>query len=329
MAKYDIYGIGSALVDTEVKVSDRFLQDALIDKGLMTLVDRPRQRDLVLRFEQSEMIQKSGGSACNSVVAAAGLGATTFFSGRVGDDIDGDLYIGDLSDLGVDFSGTRAPNAATGKCLVMVTPDAERTMNTCLGASEELSDKDIDKNALMQSKWLYIEGYLLTDESRANVVLKTVAFARANKIQVALSLSDPFVVASCSEVIYKLIGDGIDFLFCNMAEALAFAGVDNIDDATDAIKLVSKCFAITDGPLGALIYDGDDVFRSPGVKNQAVDTNGAGDMFAGAFLYSIVSGHAFDKSAALANYCAAKVVTVFGPRLERDQFAAIKERFNF
>ena len=114
MAKYDIYAIGSALMDTEVKVSDKFLQDALIDKGLMTLVDRPRQSDLLRRLEQCEMVQKPGGSACNSVVAAADLGAATFFSGRVGNDADGDLYISDLSDLGVDFSGTRSSNAGTG-----------------------------------------------------------------------------------------------------------------------------------------------------------------------------------------------------------------------
>ena len=328
MAKYDIYAIGSALVDTEVKVSDKFLQDTLIDKGLMTLVDRPRQCDLLRRLDQCDMVQKSGGSACNSLVAAASLGAATFFSGRVGDDADGDLYISDLSDLGVDFSGTRASNTATGQCLVMVTPDAERTMNTCLGASEGLSDKDIDECALMQSKWLYIEGYLLTDKSRANVILKAVAFAKANKIKVALSLSDPFVVATCGEQMRTLIGDGIDLLFCNKAEAFSFTGADNIDDAADAIKFMSECFAITDGPLGALIYDGSDIFWSPGVKSQAVDTNGAGDMFAGVFLYSIVFGYTFDKAAALANNCAAKVVTVFGPRLERDQLISIKQRFN-
>jgi len=328
LAKYDIYAIGSALMDTEVKVSDKFLQDALIDKGLMTLVDRPRQSDLLRRLEQCEMVQKPGGSACNSVVAAADLGAATFFSGRVGNDADGDLYISDLSGLGVGFSGTRSSNAGTGQCLVMVTPDAERTMNTFLGASEQLSDKDLDKHALMQSKWLYIEGYLLTDKNRANVILKTVAFAKANKIKVALSLSDPFVVATCAEEIRALIGDGIDLLFCNKAEAFAFTGADNIDDAADAIKLSCECFAITDGPLGALIYDGSDIFRSPGVKSQVVDTNGAGDMFAGVFLYSMVFGYAYDKAAALANNCAAKVVMVFGPRLQRDQLISIKQRFN-
>ena len=328
MAKYDIYAVGSALVDTEINVLDKFLVEASISKGLMTLVDRPRQLELLRRLRSLEMAQTCGGSACNSVVAAATLGATTFFSGRVGNDCDGDLYIGDLSELGIGFHGTRTSDTATGQCLVMVTPDAERTMNTFLGASEQLAYTDIDKNALKQSEWLYIEGYLLTDKDRAEVILRTTAFARANKIKVALSLSDPFVVASCRDVLQELIDDGIDLLFCNRDEALAYTGADNINSAAQEIKPFSEGFAITDGASGALVCDGRDIFHLPGIETRAIDTNGAGDMFAGAFLYSIVRGYGFDKAAEFANYCAAKVVMIFGPRLDRDQLVAIKKKFN-
>ena len=210
----------------------------------------------------------------------------------------------------------------------MVTPDAERTMNTFLGASEQLAYTDIDKNALKQSDWLYIEGYLLTDKDRAEVILKTTAFARTNKIKVALSLSDPFVVASCRDVLQELIDDGIDLLFCNRDEALAYTCADNINSAAQEIKQFSKGFAITDGASGALVCDGRDIFHLPGIETRAIDTNGAGDMFAVAFLYSIVRGYGFDKAAEFANYCAAKVVMIFGPRLDRDQLLAIKKKFN-
>jgi sugar/nucleoside kinase (ribokinase family) len=327
LAKYDIYGVGSALVDTEVKVSNDFLTETGISKGLMTLVDRSHQLKILDRLNSQEMVQKCGGSACNSVVAAASLGATAFFSGRIGNDADGDLYIGDLNDLGISYHGERASEGATGQCLVMITPDAERTMNTCLGASEQLSFEDINTEALQQSEWLYIEGYLLTDQSRAEVIQRTVAFAKANSIKVALSLSDPFVVASCGDVIHSIIGDGIDLLFCNRDEAMAFTSADNIEDAADDIKRLSKGFAITDGASGALVFDGDDIFHSPGVKTLAVDTNGAGDMFAGAFLYAVVGGHGFHKAGELANYCAAQVVKMFGPRLESDQLVNVKREF--
>ena len=168
MKKYDIYGIGAALVDTEVEVSDAFLANASIDKGVMTLVDEARQAELLgaLASEDIKLQRKCGGSVCNSVVAASSLGAKTFFSGKVADDSDGELYINDLQVAGVDFHSAGQEPGITGKCLVMVTDDAERTMNTFLGASETLSAREIDQAALVDSDWFYDEGYLVTDEAR-------------------------------------------------------------------------------------------------------------------------------------------------------------------
>jgi len=153
MKKYNIYGIGAALVDTEVEVSDEFLANASIDKGVMTLVDEARQTELIgsLSAQDSAMLRKCGGSVCNSVVAASSLGAQAFFSGKVADDEDGQLYIDDLKEAGVDFHSAGQEPGITGKCLVMVTDDAERTMNTFLGASEGLSAREIDQAALVDS----------------------------------------------------------------------------------------------------------------------------------------------------------------------------------
>ena len=329
MKKYDIYGIGAALVDTEVEVSDAFLAGAQIDKGVMTLVDEQRQAALLaaLASENTHMLRKCGGSVCNSVVAASSLGAKAFFSGKVADDSDGQLYINDLLHAGVDFHSAGQESGITGKCLVMVTDDAERTMNTFLGASEALSAREIDQVALVDSEWFYVEGYLVTDEARTLATKVAVEKAKGKGVKVALSLSDPFVVAVFGDALRQVIGGGVDLIFCNKDEAMAFTGTESLEAAAESLKQYTKTFAITDGAKGALTFDGQETHQSDGVEATAVDTNGAGDMFAGAFLYAITSGKSYAWAAGLANDCAARVVAQFGPRLEASEFNVIKAKF--
>ena len=329
MARYDIYGIGGALVDTEVEVSDKFLADARIDKGVMTLVDEARQRQLLeaLSSENLTLLKRCGGSVCNSVVAASSLGSKAFFSGKVADDADGELYVSDLKRAGVDFHGAGQDPGTTGKCLVMVSKDAERTMNTFLGASDTLSAKEIDYDALKNSEWFYVEGYLVTDESRTVATKQAVEFAKEQGVKIAIGLSDPFVVDVFGGALRDVIGSGVDLVFCNKDEALAFTGSDDLDSAIEKLKMITKTFAITDGANGAFTFDGEQVLRSDGVSARAVDTNGAGDMFAGAFLYAITSGKGYDWAAKLANDCASRVVAKFGPRLDLEDFDTIKDKF--
>jgi sugar/nucleoside kinase (ribokinase family) len=329
MAIYNIYGTGAALVDTEVEVSDTFLANAGIDKGVMTLVDEARQSELLgaLASESSHLVRKCGGSVCNSVVAASSLGAKTFFSGKVADDSDGALYINNLKEAGVDFHNAGQEPGITGKCLVMVTEDAERTMNTFLGASEALSGREIDQAALADSEWFYVEGYLVTDEARTIATKTAVDLAKANGVKIAVSLSDPFVVAVFGDALRDVIGDGVDLIFCNKDEAMAFTDTESLEKASESLKQYTKTFAITDGAKGAMTFDGKIMHQSDGVEATAVDTNGAGDMFAGAFLYAITSGKNYAWAADLANDCAARVVAQFGPRLETQQFDKIKTQF--
>jgi sugar/nucleoside kinase (ribokinase family) len=316
-------------VDTEVEVSDEFLSKASIDKGVMTLVDEARQAELLgsLSDESNTMLRKCGGSVCNSVVAASSLGAQAFFSGKVADDEDGQLYIDDLREAGVDFHSAGQESGITGKCLVMVTDDAERTMNTFLGASESLSAREIDQAALLDSEWFYVEGYLVTDEARTAATKAAVELAKANGVKVAISLSDPFVVAVFGDSLRQVIGDGVDLIFCNKDEAMTFTGTETLEAASEALKQYTKTFAITDGAKGAVTFDGNSLNQSEGVEAKAIDTNGAGDMFAGAFLYGITAGKNYGWAASLANDCAAKVVARFGPRLDSGDFTSIKQRF--
>ena len=328
--QYQIYGIGAALVDTEVVVTDTFLTDHKIEKGLMTLVDEARQFDVLEALSsQSFQVKRScGGSACNSIVAASCFGSSTFYSGKVADDVDGQFFVEDLQATGVDFHNTEASSGVTGKCLVMVTADAERTMNTFLGASLDLTSNEVDEPALIDSDWLYLEGYLVTDDARTNVAIKAIECARANQVKISLSLSDPFVVQVFEENIKKVIGDGVDLLFCNSDEARSLTKTHRTSDAAQELKKYAKTFVITRGAGGSLSFDGKDFLQIPGVAVNAVDTNGAGDMYAGAFLYAINAGHSYAWAGKFANAASARVVSQFGPRINSLEYKQIKKLFN-
>jgi sugar/nucleoside kinase (ribokinase family) len=209
----------------------------------------------------------------------------------------------------------------------MVTEDAERTMNTYLGANLDLTSNEVDDPTLINSDWLYLEGYLVTDDARADVAVKAMEFAKANQVKTSLSLSDPFVVQVFEENLLKVIGDGVDLLFCNSDEARSFTKTNSIEDAVEQLKKHAKTFVITMGADGSLSYDGKDLVQTPGVITNAVDTNGAGDMYAGAFMYAINAGHSYTLAAKFANEASSRVVSQFGPRIDTVEYEQIKQQF--
>jgi sugar/nucleoside kinase (ribokinase family) len=332
MKKYQIYGVGAALVDTEVAVDDEFLSTHRIDKGVMTLVDEDRQFDLLAAFGSHQIKRSCGGSACNTIVAASCFGSTGFYSAKVAADDDGRFFIEDLQAMGVDchnIADSASDNISiTGKCLVMVTDDAERTMNTFLGANLELTSNEIDRTNLINSQWLYLEGYLVTDESRTDVAVKAMEFAKANHVKTSLSLSDPFVVQVFGDNLRKVIGDGVDLLFCNSHEARSFTNTHSNEAAAEQLKNYAKTFVITLGADGSLSYDGTDLVQTTAINTNAVDTNGAGDMYAGAFLYAINVGHDYAWAAKFANAASARVVSQFGPRIDVADYQQLKQEFS-
>ena len=324
--KYHIYGLGAALVDTEIEVNDDFLQQAGIEKGLMTLVDEVRQHQLLALLQDHLVGSKraSGGSAANSVIAASYFGAQAFYSCKVADDDNGHFYLSDLADAGVDsnFHGTKE-TGITGKCLVMITPDAERTMNTFLGISETLSQVEVNEVALQDSEYLYMEGYLVTSDSARSAAIHTRKLAQQHGVKTAISLSDPGMVEFFSEGLREMIGEQVDLLFCNEDEALAWTGTSSVALAAEALKQDAASFAITLGGDGALVYDGQQLIEIAPHPVQAIDTNGAGDMFAGAFLYAISHGHDFASAGLLACRSAAELVCQYGPRLPADTHSSL------
>ncbi len=325
MSDYHIYGLGAALVDTEVEVSDDFLAAAGIEKGLMTLVDEARQQELLSHLQDHLVGSRraSGGSACNSIIAASYFGARTYYSCKVADDDNGHFFHHDTQAAGVTTRKGSLVQGTTGKCLVMITPDAERTMNTYLGISEQLSEADLDLDSLKCSAYLYIEGYLVTSNTGRQAAIRAREAAQAAGVKTALSLSDPGMVRFFREGLQTMIGERVNLLFCNRDEALEWTQCQDINQAAEALKSVAETFAVTLGKDGALVFDGQQLTQVPGHAVTAIDTNGAGDMFAGAFLYGITHGKSYAQAAALANRAAAAVVSQFGPRLKPEQHAAL------
>lgn len=328
--QYHIYGIGAALVDTEITVSDADLAAMKVDKGVMTLVDEARQRELISYLSDHLVASNkaSGGSAANTIIAASYFGCNNVYSCKVADDEHGRFYINDIKAAGVTFpSHIKPPEGTTGKCLVMITPDAERTMNTFLGISETVSVAELDSNAIAQSEFVYIEGYLVTSTTGRAAAIELRKLAETNKTRTALSLSDPAMVQFFRDGLLEMIGGGVDLLFCNRDEAIGFTQTANVNDAAEALKKFTKRFAITCGSEGALLFDGEELIQASGTKVKAVDTNGAGDMFAGAFLYALSQGNNYKKAGEFANLAAAKVVSQFGPRLKPEQHAELKSTY--
>lgn len=319
MAKrYHVYGVGAALVDTEIEVSDADLRAMNVEKGLMTLVDEPRQAQLLAHLEGHLVHSKraSGGSAANTIIAVAQFGGSAFYSCKVADDDNGRFYLQDLRTAGVEhIDGADRTAGITGKCLVLITPDAERSMNTFLGISATLSEAELAPAAIKESEYVYLEGYLVTSPTGRAAAIRTREIAEQHGVKTSLSFSDPGIVGYFRDGLREMLGDRVDLLFCNRDEALSWAQTDNLEQAIAELKTIATTFAITLGADGALVYDGKQLHEIAPHKVKAIDTNGAGDMFAGAFLYAITQGQSFPEAGRLASVAAATVVADFGPRL--------------
>ncbi len=318
MSKYAVYGIGAALVDMELEVSDEFLQQQGVEKGLMTLVEPERQEALLQAIDSKQIVckQASGGSAANTLYATSCFGAKTYYSCKTNNDEKGRFFVEDMKRAGVDCSPSLDNQTLpTGTCLVMVTPDAERTMNTYLAISETFSESELEPSAIEDAHYLYIEGYLCTSDTGRAAAVKAKALAEQAGIKTAITLSDPAMVNFFKPQLKEMVGSGVDLLFCNEEEALAWTESDSIEQAVEALKSDAKQFAVTLGAKGAVVYDGQTLIQVSGDAVEAKDSNGAGDMFAGAFLYAINAGQNFEQAGTLACKAAGKVVSQFGPRL--------------
>jgi sugar/nucleoside kinase (ribokinase family) len=327
MSRYDVYALGNALVDMEYEVTNDDLAHLGIDKGVMTLVDEAHQLRIMEHLREHHHQRGSGGSAANSVIALCQFGGTGFYACKVADDELGHFYMKDLRTGGVaTLDGTYLERGDTGRCVVLVTPDSDRTMCTYLGISGNLSVHEVDTNALAASTWFYTEGYLVTSDTARVAAIEARRVAERHGVRTALSLSDPNMVRFFKDGLKEMIGDGVDFIFANEHEAMGMADTDDLDEAVRYLKTITREFAITRGGDGALVWDGSELIPIDPVPVQPVDTVGAGDMFAGAFLYGLTQGWGHKRAGDLASAASAKLVTSLGPRISRDEAQTILAR---
>ncbi|MCK5071808.1 MAG: adenosine kinase [Bacteriovoracaceae bacterium] len=326
MAGYHVYGIGNALLDMVYEVDEDFLRESGIDKGLMTLIDENRQNELLEMVGNLSTLKSCGGSAANTMIAVAQMGGRSFYSCKAGDDAEGKFYYEDMQKNGVDSNlKDGLMDGVTGKCIVFITPDADRTMNTYLGITENFSTNELREEKIKQAKYIYVEGYLVTSDTGRAAAIEAVQLAKKHGARISMTFSDPAMVKYFKDGINEIMGGKIDLLFCNEDEAKSYTGCGDISDAAEKLKEVASTFAITLGAQGAIVFDGSSMNSVPGKKVKAIDTNGAGDLFAGSFLYAITHGHDFVKAANLACAASARLVTVGGARLTKDQVVEIKK----
>ncbi len=323
--KYNVYGVGNALVDIEYEVSPELLQKLNIDKGVMTLLDEDSQNHILENLKNFNCHKSCGGSAANTIVAIGQFGGQAFYSCKVANDEFGDFYIKDLLDCQVDtnLKNVERQSGITGKCLVLVTPDADRTMNTFLGISAEFSTQELSLEAIADSEYLYMEGYLVTSPTGKEAAIKAREIAKGTGVKTSFSLSDYNMVKFFKDGLLDIIGPGLDFIFANESEALGLAETEDFQVAMDKLKTLSKGFAITRGPKGSVIFDGEKLIEVAAPQVKAIDTVGAGDMYAGAFLYGITHGMNYEEAGKLASKSASQIVTSYGPRLKTEELKAL------
>jgi sugar/nucleoside kinase (ribokinase family) len=330
MAQYDVYGIGNALLDLEYDITPSFLHHHNIDKGMMTLVSEERQKHLLDALGKEHLLKVApGGSALNTMVTLQQFGAKGYASYKVADDDNGNCYFEAMKQAGLhsNFDHYPRPTGVTGTCLVMITADADRTMNTHLGITETLSVEQLNHDALAKSKYLYMEGYPVTSNTAMEALLTAKHLAEQAGVKTALTLSDPMIVKYFKAQFQQLLSRGIDLLFCNEEEALEFTGAHLLDAAKDALKNVARQFVITRGSKGSVIFDGQQFIELPCAPAKPISTLGAGDTYAGAFLYAITHGYSMKQAGQLAGIAAAAVVSQYGPRLSQAQTDQILKQF--
>lgn len=329
MKQYDVYGIGHALVDTEIEVSDRFVRELHIDKGSMSLVSRARQDEVVHRLYGVHHRRTCGGSAANTVIGLAQFGGRAGFACKVADDADGRLFLDEMRTNGVITTPETASvkgAGPTGRCLVLITPDAERSMLTDLGVSESVSPAEVVEDAVKDATYVYVEGYLVTSPSGLAASREVLRMARAHGAKLALTFSDAGIVTHFREQFDQLLGEGVDLLFCNEREALAFTGCGQIHEASERLLTRAGQVAVTLGGRGALLREGRREIEVIAAPVDAVDTTGAGDLFAGGLLYGLTHGMTLGEAGRLACAAASELVTQYGARLDSEQSRVILQR---
>ena len=318
-ALLDIYGIGNAIVDNEASLDDSFLRQFSLPKGQMTLVDDHQMGEFSHALQGVELRRFGGGSAANTVYAGEAFGLRAGYACRLADDENGRFFRQEMQAANIGLTQLAAKNdtgGQSGQCLVIVSQDAQRTLCTNLGVSSQLDGKKVDGELIGQSRLLYIEGYLSSSSENVGAAMNAHHHARANGLSVALTLSDVSMISFFREALESIMGNGLDILFCNLEEALTWAKTDRLDIAARELLDIAPELYITLGAKGSTVYGPRGHQTLPGIRAVAKDSNGAGDIYAGACLAARLKGAEPPQAAAFGNFAAARIVAQYGARLE-------------
>ena len=315
MKQFHVCGLGNAIVDIFLELSDQEFAALGFEKATMRLVELAEQQQLLERFKDREPRLVSGGSVANSTIAFSQLGGRAAFIGCVGDDRYGLFYQTEFEELGIDIGNPAIVGETTGTCICIITPDAERTMRTCLAVSSHLAQRHVDERRIKNSEWLFVEGYVFANPATGQgAIREAIRLARKHGTKVAVTCSEAFVVHAFGDALSEALKQ-TDLLFCNTSEACAVTNTRAAPEAFARLKDVVPNAVVTAGPEGAYVRYGGVEAHVPAFPCEPKDLTGAGDMFAGAFLYGITHGVPADRAARAACFLAMKVITQVGARL--------------
>ena len=316
--KYHVVAIGNAMLDVLCEVPEPFLDQEGISKGVMNLVSRERSNSILKLVKPIK--ETAGGSAANTISTLAKLGLKTGYIGKIADDEKGRIFKKDLIHHSIIYKTAfldKGNSESTGKCIVLITPDKERTMNTYLGATEYLSDIDINEDLIAHSEWLYLEGYRFDGQESKKAFYKAIEIAKKNKTKIAITLSDSFCVDRHRSDFINLLNESVDLVFCNEDELKSLYEIEYVEAAQKLITDTISCVACTCAEKGAYLFHKSSMRRISTNKISVIDTTGAGDNFASGFLYGLSKNFSLEQCAALGNEIAGEVLTVYGPRIEK------------
>lgn len=313
----DLVGLGNGLVDIQFEVDDKELEIFNLRKGEMRLTQDENPHEIMKKMSYKTPSKCSGGSAANSIIAFSALGGKAAYKTVLGNDDLGKFYKKEFSDLNIELNTELINTTPTGTCFVFITPDSERTMLTYLGATATFSEQHVSEELIKRAKWLYIEGYKFSEPASTEAIQLAVKLAKKYDTKIAVTFSDVFIIEHFRKNLEYVVNNS-ELLFCNEQEAITFTGEK--DGISAFHKLSEKCpnVVVTFGKNGSMIKHEGTEYKIPSYPTEAVDTTGAGDMFAGAYFYGLIYDNDVNKAGHLASYASSRVVSQLGARLKED-----------
>ncbi|MBI5324067.1 MAG: adenosine kinase [Ignavibacteriae bacterium] len=311
----ELCGIGNSLLDIQYIIPDETISRLNIKKGEMRLVDSSQQNEIINKLGINEEHRASGGSAANTIIAYSQFGGTAAYNSKLGDDDFGKFYAKEFRELGIILDYSNSKTEPTGTCLILITPDSERTMFTSLGASAFFGIDDLSEELIKRAKWIYIEGYKFSQQSSTDAVFKAIKKTKKYDTKVSLTFSDVFITDNFRDSVNHCVSDS-DLIFCNEAEAINFTQSENINESIDKLKPLVEYFAITLGNKGAVVKWKDELISIPPYPATPVDSTGAGDIFAAGFFYGIIKYNDPVLAGKFGSLSGSKIVSQIGPRLK-------------